>query len=119
MPAVRAVTRLRRESRDVLLWLASWSGDAHAGRTETSLQLSMHPQRVLLERAEPGNTLPVKELMPELRAGGVRAVSPNGILGDPTGASAEAGEALLAALTADLEAKVRAWQPAHGPLGTG
>jgi creatinine amidohydrolase len=117
-PAVRAVTRLRRESRDVLLWLAGWDGDAHAGRTETALQLRLHPDRVLLDRAAPGNTSSMKELLPELIAGGVRAVSPNGVLGDPTGATAEEGEALLSRLTADLEAKVVSWQPPYGPLGT-
>jgi creatinine amidohydrolase len=118
-PAVRAVTRLRRESRDVLLWLVTWDGDAHAGRTETALQLAMHPDRVRLDRMAAGNLKPVKELLPELRAGGVLAVSPNGVLGDPTGATAHEGEALLTRLTDDLAAKVRAWRPPHGPLGTG
>ena len=44
--------------------------------------------------------------MGRLRAGGVRAVAPNGILGDPRGASAEEGRALLAAATEDLRAFV-------------
>jgi creatinine amidohydrolase len=44
--------------------------------------------------------------MPRLRAGGVRAVSPNGVLGDPAGASAGEGRALLAAAVADLVAFV-------------
>ena len=47
--------------------------------------------------------------MPALRAGGVSAVSPNGVLGDPTGASAAEGEALLAAATADLCTVVDQW----------
>lgn len=119
MPAVRAVTQLRRESRDVLLWMPSWEGDAHAGRTETALQLAMYPDRVLLDQMTAGNVTPVRELLPQLRAGGVLAVSPNGVLGDPTGATADEGERLLTRLTDDLEAKVRAWQPPHGPLGTG
>ena len=55
---------------------------------------------------EPGNVEPLGALMPRLRAGGVRAVAPNGVLGDPRGASAEEGRALLAAATADL-ARVR------------
>ena len=55
---------------------------------------------------EPGNVEPLSALMPRLRAGGVRAVAPNGILGDPRGASAEEGRALLAAATADLRAFV-------------
>ena len=56
--------------------------------------------------------------MPQLMAGGVIAVSPNGVLGDPAGATAAEGERLLARLTDDLEAKVRAWHPPHGALGT-
>jgi creatinine amidohydrolase len=111
VPAVRAVTQLRRESRDVMLWLANWDGDAHAGRTETALQLALHPDRVRLEDQAAGNPRPVRELLPQLMAGGVIAVSPNGVLGDPAGATAAEGERLLAQLTADLETKVRAWQP--------
>jgi creatinine amidohydrolase len=105
----RAVRRLRAESRDVAAWAPAWDGDAHAGRTETSLQLALSPGRVHLERAEAGDTRPLAELMPVLRASSVRAVSPNGVLGDPAGASAVEGEALLAALAAGLLATVAAW----------
>ena len=84
-------------------------GDAHAGRTETSLMLALAPELVGAAR-EPGNVAPLAELMPRLRADGVRAVSPNGVLGDPTGASAEEGRALLAAAVADLSAFVDGWE---------
>jgi creatinine amidohydrolase len=87
--------------------------DAHAGRTETAIQLALDPARVRAELAEAGNRAPVTELMPLLRAGGVRAASSNGVLGDPAGASAAEGEALLAALTADLLSAVAAWR---GPV---
>jgi mycofactocin precursor peptide peptidase len=117
-PAARAVTRLRRESRDVLLWMASWDGDAHAGRTETGLQLALHPDRVQAGEMAAGNVTPVRELLGRLRTGGVLAVSPNGVLGDPAGATAEEGERLLARLADDLEARVRAWTPPLGLLGT-
>jgi mycofactocin precursor peptide peptidase len=50
--------------------------------------------------AHAGNQLPISQLMPALRAAGVRAVSPNGVLGDPFGASAAEGQQLLAELTA-------------------
>jgi hypothetical protein len=46
--------------------------------------------------------------MPQLIRGGVRAVSPNGVLGDPAGASAAEGEELLARFTAELAAQVDA-----------
>jgi len=105
----RAEQRLRAESRDVLAWLPAWEGDAHAGRAETSLELALAPDRVRPGRAEAGNTRPLAELMPELRRSGVRAVSPNGVLGDPAGASAAEGAALLGRLCADLLAAVDAW----------
>jgi len=105
----RAEQRLRGESRDVRAWLPRWHGDAHAGRTETSLQLALAPQLVRMNRARKGNTTPIAELMPALRTSGVRAVSPNGVLGDPAGASAEEGEAVLGFLLADLVAAVGAW----------
>jgi creatinine amidohydrolase len=75
--------------------------DAHAGRAETSLLLHLAPQLVDLARVEAGPTDPVVDLLARLRAEGVRAVSANGVLGDPTGATAAEGERLLAGL-ADL-----------------
>ena len=104
-----AVSLLRRESRDVLAWFPRWKGDPHAGYVETSLQLTLTPSAVDLSRAEKGATDPLPTLMPALRAGGVRAVSPNGVLGDPSGASASEGRRLLAELTADLLTTVAAW----------
>jgi creatinine amidohydrolase len=98
----RAERRLRAESRDILAWLPAWAGDAHAGRAETSLELALAPDRVRPGRAEAGNTRPLTELMPELRRSGVRAVSPNGVLGDPAGASAAEGTRLLDLLVANL-----------------
>lgn len=106
----RVVGRLRDEGRAVLAYFAApVSGDAHAGRTETSMQLALHPERVRLERAEAGDTRPLAELMPALRAHGVRAVSANGVLGDPAGATADDGRALLDALAAELIRAVDEW----------
>ncbi|HYZ56809.1 MAG TPA: mycofactocin biosynthesis peptidyl-dipeptidase MftE [Streptosporangiaceae bacterium] len=108
-PVRRAEERLRGESRDVYAWMPRWRGDAHAGRTETSLQLALAPQTVRMSRAEPGNTRPIAELMPVLRASAVKAVSPNGVLGDPAGASAAEGAATLGELLTDLLTSVSAW----------
>jgi mycofactocin precursor peptide peptidase len=105
----RAVARLRSESRDVSVWLPRWQGDAHAGRAETSLQLALAPATVRLALAEAGNTTPIAELMPALRAAAVKAVSPNGVLGDPAGASAEEGAAMFGDLLADLTDYVTRW----------
>jgi mycofactocin precursor peptide peptidase len=105
----RAIARLRAESRDVSVWLPRWHGDAHAGRAETSLQLALAPDTVRLDRAEAGNTTPIAELMPALRAAAVKGVSPNGVLGDPAGASAAEGAAMFAALLADLIDYAERW----------
>ncbi|WP_225727577.1 MULTISPECIES: mycofactocin biosynthesis peptidyl-dipeptidase MftE [unclassified Nocardia] len=110
-PLDRAVTVLRGESRDVGLYLPRWQGDPHAGRSETALQLAIDPARVRLERAEKGDTRALSEIMPLLRSGGVRAVSPNGVLGDPVGAGAIEGRELLDRLTADLVAHIRRLWP--------
>jgi creatinine amidohydrolase len=106
----RASEQLRAEGRQVLAWSPRVDGgDAHAGVVETSLMLAMAPDDVAEERSEPGVTEPLDRLMPLLRAKGVAAVSPNGVLGDPTGASAEQGRALFAQLTADLVITVAEW----------
>lgn len=91
-----AVDLLRAEGRDVD-WVPCVvpGGDAHAGRTETSLMLHLDPSRVRMRDAAVGNTDALAELMPALTSGGIAAVSPNGVLGDPIGASAEEGAILL------------------------
>jgi creatinine amidohydrolase len=111
LDALRAAgTRLRTEGRDVA-WFPCGvpGGDAHAGRTETSLMLHVEPEGVLGSRAVPGDDAPIGELLPRLRAEGVRSVSPTGVLGDPGGATAAEGAALLADLAGRLVAAVRAW----------
>jgi creatinine amidohydrolase len=111
-PLGRAVATLRAESRDVLLFAPRWDGDLHAGRTETSLQLLLQPWLVAYERAAAGDTRTLDELMPELRAGGVRAVSRNGVLGDPAGATAAEGRAVFERLVGQLCAQVQGWRSA-------
>jgi creatinine amidohydrolase len=91
-----AVAHLRSEGRRCGAFnVAPASGDAHAGLTETALLLHLDPSVVRLELAAPGERRPVSELMDRLRAGGVRPVSANGVLGDPTGATAAQGARLL------------------------
>jgi len=101
------------EGDDVLVWRATTpaGGDAHAGRTETSLLLAIDPGTVRLQLAEPGRTEPIAQLLPRLRAEGVRPVSSNGVLGDPTGASVEEGRSLLDGLVGDVVAAVGAHWP--------
>ncbi|WP_096305015.1 mycofactocin biosynthesis peptidyl-dipeptidase MftE [Jatrophihabitans sp. GAS493] len=109
-PLTRAVTTLRNESRDVCLFLPRWEGDPHAGHEETSMQLALRPERVQMQHAVPGDTRPLSVTLPLMRRGGVRAASRNGILGDPTHSTAQAGARLLAQLGADLFRAVDEWR---------
>jgi mycofactocin precursor peptide peptidase len=105
-----AVPQLRSEGRDVAWFPCTVAGaDAHAGHTETSLMLHVEPEGLEGRRAVPGVTTPIGDLLPRLRAEGVRAVSPTGVLGDPAGASAEEGAALLDGLVGRLLTGVRSW----------
>ncbi len=113
-PAARAVARLRSESRDALLYLPSWDGDPHAGLPETAMLLHLSPARVRMSAAAAGDTRPLAQTWPLLRAGGVRAVSANGVLGDPSGATAAAGAALLDELAGQLLAQVASWRAGAG-----
>ena len=50
------------------------------------------------ELAMSGQPRVIADLLPDLRAYGVSGVAPNGVLGDPTDATAEEGRAILEAL---------------------
>jgi len=112
-----AVVQSTREGRRLLAWSPSVpDGDAHAGRTETSLLLAIDPTSVRSGSAVAGHTGPLREVMSTLRTGGVRAISPNGVLGDPTDASAAEGRVLFDRLCDDLAAAVHSWWAAR-PTG--
>jgi mycofactocin precursor peptide peptidase len=98
----RAMERLAGEGHPVVAWSPRWKGDAHAGRTETSLMLAIAPERVRIEAAEAGDQRSLAQLLPHLQRGGMRSVSANGVLGDPAGAHADEGRQLLAAAVAEL-----------------
>ncbi len=103
-PVGRAATQLVDEGHDVHQFFPAWPPsaglaiDAHAGRTETSIMLHIAPETVRIDRLVPGDGRPISEVLPLLRTGGVAAVSANGVLGDPTGATADEGAKLLATL---------------------
>ncbi|MEI6699246.1 MAG: mycofactocin biosynthesis peptidyl-dipeptidase MftE [Mycobacteriaceae bacterium] len=117
LDALRSSVRLlRTEDRDVTWYSCSVAGaDAHAGHMETSVLLHLSPEVVLIQELAPGNTEPLADLMPRLRDGGVAAVSESGVLGDPTTATASAGERIFSAMVADCGARVQRWTP--GPDG--
>jgi len=111
-----AVATLTEEGRRVFAWtpraaLAAQVGipdpeqDLHAGRAETSLLLHLAPELVRLDAAEAGPSPSVRELIRH----GVRAHSPSGVLGDPTGASATEGRALLESYVTDATRQITSW----------
>jgi creatinine amidohydrolase len=105
----RAVGQLRGEGHEV-----SWVGcatpgaDAHAGRAETSVMLHLSPADIRLCEAVAGDTRPLSVVMPDLLARGVRSVSPSGVLGDPAGATAEEGRALVGHMVSRVVRRVTA-----------
>jgi len=102
-----AVARLNEEGRVAGRWRPEpdWAGhDLHAGWVETSMMLAIHPGLVRREAAEAGTESRSPGTLARLRAEGVGAVSPNGVLGDPEGASAADGRRLLAGLAECLVA---------------
>ncbi|MGO9560191.1 MAG: mycofactocin biosynthesis peptidyl-dipeptidase MftE [Acidimicrobiales bacterium] len=123
----RAAALLREEGRRCLVWspgtvLAGQAAaqvavqaaggrpfDAHAGWFETSLMLALDPERLQFELAEPGDERPLADVIGVLVTEGVAAVSPNGVLGNPLGATREIGEALMKVLVADLVSSVADW----------
>lgn len=82
---------------------------SHAGHFETSLLLHIAPELVDMDAARPGHTGPVEAAASRMIADGIRAVSPIGVLGDPTGATAAAGRGYLEVLTG----LVQAWLEEH------
>lgn len=78
----------------------------HADICETAMMLHLHPDLVRMEKAEPGF---VGDLEPErLFREGMRGISPNGVLGNPIGATAEMGAQMLDELSGWLAERLRA-----------
>ena len=72
----------------------------------------IHPELVRGERVAPGATGALDVLLVPMRRGGVRSVAASGVLGDPTGHSAQEGDRILAAWTHSLVLAFDAWNPA-------
>lgn len=102
IPALnRARLTCDHERRSLLVWSVNLHGsDPHAGHTETSLMLAIAPELVRLDRAEPGVLSPMAEILGGLIDEGLIGISDNGVLGDPTNATAEEGRDLLDVLVA-------------------
>lgn len=107
----RAAALLTDEGRDVLVWHPRVpGGDSHAGATETSMLLHLCPEAVDLTRAEVGSTARWRDIGDAVRTGGLAAVSANGVLGDPTGSTAEDGRRIFGMLVEQLCAAVDRWR---------
>jgi len=112
----RVAHRCAAEGRPVLVWSPSnrfvpgYPTDAHAGRFETSLMLHIAPECVDLDAAEPGNTDALVTLIDQLRRSGVRSVSSNGVLGDPSGANAHEGRTMFELLVDALVEAITTWR---------
>ena len=112
----RAVRTLRAEGRDAAWCACAAAGaDAHAGHTETSVLLHISPSDVLTDRWLAGNRSPLPELLPAMRTGGVAAVSPAGVLGDPTTATAAEGKRIFSEMVDGCVRRIVRWSP--GPDG--
>jgi mycofactocin system creatininase family protein len=107
-PVTAAVAMLSAEGHRVSAWwpddVSDLAGinareDLHAGRIETSVMLNIAPEVVRAEAIAPGSTVDIADL----RADGVALHSPSGVIGDPSGATAELGQAILARWSASLE----------------
>ncbi|MGB6057531.1 MAG: mycofactocin biosynthesis peptidyl-dipeptidase MftE [Microthrixaceae bacterium] len=111
-----ALELLRVEGRRVMVWHPRVvGGDSHAGRTETSILLHLDPDCVRDDLIEPGSTARWREIGAAVMAEGLAAVTPNGILGDPTGATATEGSEIFETLARDLCSAVGTWWSSVGP----
>ena len=110
IPALAHISSaLEYENIPAHIWsLPSYSGgDMHAGHTETSLLLHIAPELVRHDLIEVGATQISADDMDLMKVSGVKAVSPNGVLGDPRQAHPDHGREVLALYTSSL---VRALQ---------
>jgi creatinine amidohydrolase len=69
--------------------------------------LAIDPGLVRLELAAAGPLATIDQL----RADGVKATSPSGVLGDPGGASGSEGEKFIRSFVEDLIHQIELWRP--------
>lgn len=83
--------------------LAEQRFGGHADEIETSIMLALHPSRVNMSKARPAPERIVRGRFNRTDPAAPN-YSPDGVNGDPTRASAAKGDALLAAMLADVTA---------------
>lgn len=105
--AFRIITQdLARNNVRHAIWSPPYdeSDDMHAGATETSVMMHIAPHAVRGDRLVAGNTRDARELMEDMKHGGVRSVAPNGVLGDATRATAKRGQEIFTQYCSSLRA---------------
>jgi len=85
--ALLAIARVGVDEYDVPIG----HGGLHAGEWETSMLEAIHPELVHLDRREPGYTGDPQAALSAIFGSGVHTIARNGVIGDPTEASAEHG----------------------------
>ena len=96
-PVLRAVRIARSEGRQVSCWFPTDpDGDAHAGRTETSVMMAIDPALVGDVPESGGYDGPLAKVRDLLVSEGLGAVTRNGVLGAPAAATPEYGRELIA-----------------------
>ena len=82
----------------------------HADIAESSMVLALRPELVRSERAAAGYTGDPKAVLDTIFDSGFKAVTENGVLGDPAGMSPELGRALLDGMATRIAAQLeQAW----------
>ncbi len=95
------------ESTSARFGVSPGASGGHAGENETAMMLALEPDLVRRDRFEPGYVGPQgEEEIKLVLEKGMTALTANGILGDPTDATAEHGEVYLELFTEFLAAKV-------------
>ena len=80
----------------------------HAGESETSEMLHLRPDLVRMRLAAPGYTGDMVQILQQLREAGLRSITPNGVLGDPTCADGARGERYLEEQATDYREQIMA-----------
>ncbi|MCV7211738.1 creatininase family protein [Mycolicibacterium canariasense] len=89
----------------------------HADIAETSVMLALHPERVRVDRLVPGYQVEIDDdFLARVLSEGLKAFSPNGILGNPVGATTSIGHACLDAVTGLITDYVRSRAASVRPL---
>jgi len=95
------------ETTSARFGVSAEASGAHAGENETAMMLALEPALVQRDRFAAGYLGPLgEEQVQIIFARGMTALTANGVLGDPAGASPERGETYLELFAEFLAAKV-------------